>query len=137
MDEAERKRLLEVRDLLSSVDLKILEMLKVESRETFMTQEIIAGSKEDHERAQMILDLASEIPFKIENYEKWEKSKTGDFQWYNISNEEGKVRKCNNSGCNLFLKFHKDKKTYEHWKMDANTGKAFFVAEKCEGSWGG
>lgn len=42
MDEVERKRLLEVQDLLSSVNLKILEMLKSESRETFMTEEIIA-----------------------------------------------------------------------------------------------
>jgi len=42
MDEIERKRIKEVRDLLSSVDLKLLELLKTESKETFMTQEVIS-----------------------------------------------------------------------------------------------
>ena len=117
MDNGERKRLLEVQDLLSSVNLKILEMLKTESRETFMSEEIITKKPEGDE------------------YQNWALPKTGKFQWYKMSNEEGKIRKCENANCDLFLKYNNDKKTYEHWKIDANTGKAFFVFEGCGGEY--
>ena len=87
-------------------------MLKTESRETFMSEEIITKKP------------------GIEDYKNWAITKTGKFQWYKMSNEEGKIRRCEN-GCNLFLKFNKEKETYEHWKFDANTGKAFFAKEYC------
>ena len=45
MDEIERKYVQEVRDLLSSVDLKLLELLKTESKETFMKEEVIKAGK--------------------------------------------------------------------------------------------
>ena len=47
MDELERKYVQEVKDLLSSVDLKLLELLKTESKETFMTEEIIKKNEKD------------------------------------------------------------------------------------------
>ena len=40
MDDLERKYVKEVKDLLSSVELKILELLKKESKKTFMNEEI-------------------------------------------------------------------------------------------------
>ena len=57
----------------------------------------------------------------------------GKFQWYRFADQEGRVRKCKNEGCNLFLKYNEDKKKYEHWKFDPNTGKGGYVADKCEG----
>jgi hypothetical protein len=62
---------------------------------------------------------------------------TGKYQWYNLVNHEGKVRKCVNEGCDLFLLWNKDKKKYEHWKYDVNTGKGGYVADKCEGVYNG
>ena len=61
----------------------------------------------------------------------------GKFQWYRFADQEGRVRKCKNEGCNLFLKYNEDKKKYEHWKFDPNTGKGGYVADKCEGIYGG
>ena len=57
----------------------------------------------------------------------------GKFQWYRFADQEGRVRKCKNEGCNLFLKYNEDKKKYEHWKFDPNTGKGGYVADRCEG----
>lgn len=56
---------------------------------------------------------------------------TGKYQWYKFVDQEGKVRKCNNNGCDLFLKYNNDKKSYEHWKYDANTGIGGYVQDKC------
>ena len=74
---------------------------------------------------------------KVETIEKEAASNfampiTGEFQWYKLADQEGKLRRCNNAGCDLFLKYNKDKKTYEHWKYDANTGKGGFVQDKCD-----
>lgn len=62
---------------------------------------------------------------------------TGKYQWYNLVNHEGKVRKCENEGCGMFLMYNNDKKTYEHWKYDPNTGKGGYVADRCEGVYNG
>ena len=63
--------------------------------------------------------------------------KNAKFTWYRFVDQEGRVRKCKNEGCNLFLKYNEDKKKYEHWKFDPNTGKGGYVADKCEGIYGG
>ena len=118
MDDIERKYVQEVRDLLSSVDLKLLELLKTESIETFVKEEII--KKESQES---------------KTFANWALPKTGEHIWFKMSNEEGKMRLCGNDGCDLFLKYNHDKETYEHWKLDANTGKAFFVNERCGGNY--
>lgn len=64
-------------------------------------------------------------------------TKGGKYSWYRFSNQEGRVRKCENEGCDLWLKYNEDKKTYEHWKYDVNTGKGGFVADRCEGVYNG
>ncbi len=124
MDEVERKRLLEVADLLSSVNVKILEMLKTKSRETFMTEHVSGVNIEKQESVT-----------EGKTFDNWALHKNRKFQWYRTSNEEGKIRRCKNANCNLFLKYNNDKNTYEHWKFDANTGKAFFVSEGCGGEY--
>ncbi len=134
MDEVERKRLIEVRDLLSSVDFKILEMLKTETKELFITEKIIEKESpgvqiiDGHVNfGEHISGSTIEVKFPI----NWALPKTGKYQWYKMSNEEGKIRKCLNPGCKLFLKYNKEIGTYEHWKIDANSGKAFFVDKYC------
>ena len=59
--------------------------------------------------------------------------KNAKFTWYRFADQEGRVRKCDNEGCNLFLKYNEDKKKYEHWKFDPNTGKGGYLADRCEG----
>jgi len=59
--------------------------------------------------------------------------KTGKYQWYRLKGDDkAKLRKCNNEGCSMFLKFNGDKKKYEHWKYDANTGVGGYVQDKCD-----
>ena len=114
MDELEKKYLTEVRDLLSSIDLKILEMLKTKTRDTFITE-----VREEKGFAD---------PEPTSNFAM---PKTGKYQWFRMSNNEGKIRKCENAGCGLWLYWNGS--TYEHWKYDINTGKGFYVANICEG----
>lgn len=69
-------------------------------------------------------------PKKISNFAL---PKTGKYQWYKLLEDDTiKVRKCTNEGCLLFLKWDDDKKKYEHWKYDANTGFGGFVQDKCD-----
>ncbi len=160
MDEVERKRLLEVADLLSSVNVKIFEMLKTKSRETFMTEHVSGVNTEIRgEKARSLkIGLQNVVKASLnesgrdvgsnptenskppnpkgeKSFDNWALPKTKKFQWYRTSNEEGKIRRCENANCNLFLKYNNDKNTYEHWKFDANTGKAFFVSEGCGGEY--
>lgn len=59
--------------------------------------------------------------------------KTGKYQWYRLkNNDKVKLRRCSNEGCPMFLKFNEDKKKYEHWKYDANTGVGGYVQDTCE-----
>lgn len=59
--------------------------------------------------------------------------KTGKYQWYKLKgDDQAKLRKCNNEGCSMFLKFNGDKKKYEHWKYDANTGVGGYVQDTCD-----
>ena len=88
---------------------------------------------------EIMIDAINTATTKTEDktFANWALPKTGSFLWFKMSNEEGKMRKCENRGCDLFLKYNNDKKTYEHWKLDANTGKGFFVNERCEGEYVG
>lgn len=61
--------------------------------------------------------------------------KKGKYTWFPIKGG-GKVRTCNNEGCNLFLKYNDDKKTYQHGKYDALEEAWLYVADGCE-FWGG
>ena len=59
--------------------------------------------------------------------------KTGEYQWYRLKGgDKAKLRRCRNEGCNMFLKYNGDKKSYEHWKYDANTGVGGYVQDKCD-----
>ena len=59
--------------------------------------------------------------------------KTGKYQWYVLKNDRAiKLRKCSNEGCPMFLKFNEDKRKYEHWKYDANTGVGGYVQDTCD-----
>ena len=59
--------------------------------------------------------------------------KTGKYQWYKLKGDDkAKLRKCSNEGCNMFLKYNGDKKKYEHWKYDANTGVGGYVQDACD-----
>jgi len=59
--------------------------------------------------------------------------KTGEYQWYKLKGDDkAKLRKCSNEGCNMFLKYNGDKKKYEHWKYDANTGVGGYVQDTCD-----
>ena len=64
MDEIERKYVEEVRDLLSSVDLKLLELLKTESKETFMTEEIIKKETKSESPREIIFEARTYNKFK-------------------------------------------------------------------------
>ena len=57
---------------------------------------------------------------------------TGKYQWYRFADREGKVRACTNQGCGMFLLWNPDKKKYEHWKYDVNTGKGGYVQDNCD-----
>lgn len=84
MDDVERKYVQEVRDLLSSVDLKLLELLKTESKELFITEEVI---KKEGENIQKEFD-GTPIVWTIHNAKKYKncKYKCGNFvSWNNES----------------------------------------------------
>lgn len=112
------KKLDEVLDRLeelSAENKKIFAMFSIKSQDNFIKEEITKIEK-------TMVEEATNFAMPI----------TGEFQWYRLVDQEGKVRECNNVGCDLFLKYNKDKKTYEHWKYDANTGKGGFVQDTCE-----
>ena len=112
MDDIEVKYIEEVRDLLSSAELKLMELLKRESKEVYV-KEVIPEPKS-------VSNFALPIG-------------KGKYQWYKLKDDDTvKLRKCKNEGCLLFLKYNDTTKRYEHWKYDANTGQGGFVADNCE-----
>ena len=63
---------------------------------------------------------------------------TGKYQWYKLKGDDKvKLRKCSNEGCLMFLKWNGDKKKYEHWKYDPNTGVGGYVQDSCDHYEGG
>ena len=111
MDDIEIKYIEEARDLLSSAELKLMELLRRESKETYV-EEIITP--------QSVSNFT--IPIG-----------KGKYQWYKLKDDDSvKLRKCQNEGCLLFLKWNDTKKKYEHWKYDANTGVGGFVQDGCD-----
>ena len=106
---------------LSEDNKKILELLKPASQETVKKEiEITNTVQEEIINPQAISNFA--LP------------KTGKYQWYKLKDSVPtiKLRKCMNEGCLLFLKWNDDKKKYEHWKFDANTGVGGYVQDNCE-----
>ena len=105
--------------LMNNTLMKIFELLSDRSKEVFekeITSEHVSGiNLEDKPNFNFVIPM-----------------KNAKFTWYRFADQDGRVRKCENEGCDLFLKYNENKKTYEHWKFDPNTGKGGYVADKCE-----
>ena len=63
-------------------------------------------------------------------------TKTGKYTWYALK-DGGKVRKCNNEGCDFYLKWNDEKKTYEHGKYDADKMVWYYSHDRCDYYLGG
>ena len=59
-------------------------------------------------------------------------TKKPKYEWFEVSDGGKKVRKCNNSGCNLYLRWNDEKNTYMHGIYDPNTKTWGYIADKCE-----
>ena len=86
--------------------------------------------KESLEKAQQSTSSGHPVE-KLETKPDPKVSKAGKYTWYPLHGG-GKVRKCNNEGCDLFLKYSEEKSTYEHWKYDANTGVGVYAQDRCD-----
>ena len=108
------KKLDEILFIVRGIEAKILGLLKPESQEKVI--------KEITNTVEETITGGYELP------------RTGKYQWYKLKDSIPtiKLRKCTNEGCLLFLKWDDDKKKYEHWKYDANTGAGGFVQDKCD-----
>jgi len=85
------------------------------------------------ERVKQIKAMDRMIEMDMKPNNDYMLPKTGEYQWYKLKGDDkAKLRKCSNEGCPMFLKYNGDKKKYEHWKYDANTGVGGYVQDTCD-----
>ncbi len=133
MQEKEQERcrdVYDIADLQAGVEFKEAVEKSVDPRVAVRVRGTSTSGEEQH--STDLKTTASGHPVeKLETLPKPMVTKTGKYTWYSLKGG-GKVRKCNNEGCDLFLKYSEEKSTYEHWKYDANTKVGVYAQDRCD-----